>query len=78
MRRGGHPTSGHPVPAVTVTRHAQVRVPTTDTATLLFLPLVLSLVHPALYLSASIFVLFTPARKSASLLAAPPSLSSPR
>ena len=73
-------------PAVTVTRYAQarppplvpIRVPTTDAATLLFLPLVLSLVHPALYLPASIFVLLTPARNSASPLAAPPSLSSPR
>jgi hypothetical protein len=69
-------------PAVTVARHAQARppplvpvwVPTTDAATLLFLPPALRLVHPALYL---IFVLLTPARNSASLLTAPPSLSSP-
>ena len=67
-------------PAVTVTRHAQagplplvpVWVPTTDaaallSAALLFLPPALSLIHPALYLPASIFVLLT----------APPSLSSP-
>jgi hypothetical protein len=68
-------------PAVTVARHAQARppplvpvwVPTTDAATLLFLPPALSLLHPALYL---IFVLLTPARNSASLLTAPPSLSS--
>jgi hypothetical protein len=45
-------------PAVTVARHAQARppplvpvwVPTTDAATLLFLPPALSLLHPALYL----------------------------
>ena len=69
-------------PAVTVVRHAQacppplvsVRVPTTNAAALLFLPPALSLIHPALYL---IFVLVNPARNSASLLAALPSLSSP-
>ncbi len=67
-------------PAITVARHAQacppplvpVRVPTTDADTLLFLPPVLGLIHPALYLPASIFVLLAPARNSASLLAAPP------
>jgi hypothetical protein len=53
-------------------------VSTTDAVALLFLPPVLSLVHPALYLPALIFVLLTPARNSGSLLAAPPSLSSPR
>ena len=55
-------------PAVTVARHAQARPPplvpvrvlTTDAATLRFLPPALSLVHPALYLPASIFVLLTP------------------
>ena len=40
--------------------------------TLLFLPSTLSLVHPTLCLSASILVLLTPARNSASLLAPPP------
>ena len=81
-RRGGHPTHVVRSPVVTIARHAQARppplvpvwVPTTDAAALLFLPPVLSLIHPALYL---IFVFLTPARNSARLLAAPPSLSSP-
>jgi hypothetical protein len=55
-----------------------VWVSTTDAVALLFLPPALSLVHPALYLLASIFVLLTPVRNSTSLLAAPPSLSSPQ
>ncbi len=55
-----------------------VRVPATNAAAPLFLPPALSLIHPALYLPASIFVLLTPARNPASLLAAAPSLSSPR
>jgi hypothetical protein len=49
-----------------------VRVLSTDAVALLLLPPALSLVHPAVYLPASIFVLLTPARNSASLLAAPP------
>jgi hypothetical protein len=48
-----------------------IPVPAADTAALLFLLPALSLVHPALYLSASIIVLHTPARSSASLLAPP-------
>jgi hypothetical protein len=49
-----------------------LRVPATDAATPLFLPPALSLIHPALYLPASIFVLLTPARNPTSLLTAPP------
>ena len=49
-----------------------VRVPATNAAAPLFLPPALSLIHPALYLPASIFVLLTPTRNSSSLLAAPP------
>ena len=52
-----------------------VRVSTTDAVALLFLPPALSLVHPALYLPASIFIFLSLARNSASLLAAPPLLS---
>ena len=67
-------------PAVTATRHAQACPPPLrprpgldhDAVALLLLPPALSLVHPAVYLPASIFVLLTPARNSASLLAAPP------
>ena len=55
-----------------------VWVPATNADAPLFLPPALSLIHPALYLPASIFVLLTPARNPASLLAAPPSLSPPR
>jgi len=55
-----------------------VRVTATNAAAPLFLPPALSLIHPALYLPASIFVLLTPARNPASLLPAPPSLSPPR
>jgi hypothetical protein len=55
-----------------------VRVPATDAAAPLFLPPALSLIHPALYLLASIFVLLTLARNPASLLAAPPPPSPPR
>ena len=50
--------------------------PEADAFALLFLPPVLSLVYPALYLPASILILLTPARNSASLLAPPPSLFS--
>ena len=76
---GGHPTRGRPVPS----RHCRPPRPSSPPAPcprpgpLLFLPPALSLVHPALYLPASIFILLTPARNSASLLTAPPSLSSP-
>ena len=49
-----------------------LRVPATNAATPLFLPPALSLIHPALYLPASIFVLLTPARYPTSLFAAPP------
>ena len=45
--------------------------PAATAAALLFLPPVLSLVHPTLYLPASIPVLLTPARNSASLPAPP-------
>jgi len=55
-----------------------VRVPATDAAAHLFLPPPLSLIHPAVYLPALIFVLLTPARNPASLLAPLPSLSPPR
>jgi len=52
-----------------------VPVPAADAVALLFLPPALRLVHPALYLPAAILaVLLTPARASASLLAAPPCL----
>jgi hypothetical protein len=54
-----------------------VRVLATDAAAPLFIPPALSLIHPTLYLPASIFTLLTPARNPASLLAAPPSLSPP-
>ena len=53
------------------------RVPATNAAAPLFVPPVLGLIHPALYLLASIFVLLTPTRNPVSLLAAPPSLSPP-
>ena len=46
--------------------------PAATAAALLFLPPALSLVHPTLYLPASIPVLLTPARNSASLPAPPP------
>ena len=49
-----------------------ILVSTANVAALLFLLPALSLVHPALYLPASIIVLHTPARSSASLLAPPP------
>ena len=49
-----------------------VPVPAADTFALLFLPPVLSLIHPALYLPASILVLLTPDRASVSLLAPSP------
>jgi hypothetical protein len=55
-----------------------VRVPATETSTPLFLPPPLSLLHPALYLLALIFILLTPAGNTASLLVAPPSLSPPQ
>ena len=49
--------------------------PAATAAALLFIPPALSLVHhPALYLPASILVLLTPARNSASLPAPPPHL----
>ncbi len=48
-----------------------------DAAAPLFLPPMLSFIHPALYLPASIFVLLTPAWNPTSLLATPPSLSPP-
>ena len=77
---GGHPQSGRPVPGH---RHRPPRPssspapgtggPAANAAALLFLPPVLSLVHlhPALYLLASILILLTPARNSASLPAPP-------
>ena len=49
-----------------------LRVPATNAAAPLFLPPALSLIHPALYLPASISVLLTPTRNPTSLLAAPP------
>jgi hypothetical protein len=49
-----------------------LQVPATNAAAPLFLRPALSLIHPALYLPASIFVFLTPARNTASLLAAPP------
>jgi len=55
-----------------------VRVSTTDTVALLLLPPALIFVHPAVYFPASIYVLFTPDRNSASFLATPLSLSSSR
>jgi hypothetical protein len=67
-------------PAIAVARRTQacppppgprprdsVSDPAATTAALLFLPPALSLVHPALYLPASIPVLLTPARNSARL-----------
>jgi hypothetical protein len=51
--------------------------PAATAAALLFLPPALSLVHPTLYLPASIPVLLTPARNSASLPTTPPPPSPP-
>ena len=69
------------LPVVAVARHARARpspLGATNAATPLFLPPALSLIHPALFLPASIFVLLTRARNPTSLLVAPPSLSHPR
>lgn len=49
-----------------------ISVPAADASTLPFLPPVMSLIGPALYLLASILILLTPTRNSMSLLAAPP------
>ena len=74
---GGHPPQGHPV---TGHRHRPPRLsspPTPGTPSRAqppLLPPALSLVHPALHLPASILILLTPARNSASLPAPPPSL----
>ena len=53
-------------------RQDPVPGPADNAFALRFLPPTLSLVYPALYLSASILVLLTPVRNSASLLAPPP------
>jgi hypothetical protein len=75
---GGHPPRGRPVPGHRCRpprlSSPPVPGPAATAAALLFLPPVLSLIHPALYLPASILVLLTPARNSASLPAPPPRL----
>ena len=55
-------------------RQDPVPGPADNAFALRFLPPTLSLVYPALYLSASILILLTPARNSTSLLAPPPHL----
>ena len=69
---GPRPSPSSAAPELTHRPWDPTPVPATNAAALLFLPPALSLVHPALYLPASIIVLHTPARSSASLLAPPP------
>ncbi len=70
------PSPSPATPELTPRPRDPVPGPAATAAALLFLPPALSLVHPALYLPASILVLLTPARNSASLpVPAPPPVS---
>ena len=68
---GPRPSPSSAAPELAPRPRDPILVSTANVAALLFLLPALSLVHPALYLPASIIVLHTPARSSASLLAPP-------